>query len=214
MKISKIFAAVAAAAIAVSMVAVNVFAGTVELDSDYPGAWKAGKFIPKSEFEAVGGDVKVVLTVETKEPVMGQHNHLAVPMDSSWNRVTDRLTSDTAIAKNDGFFVFADGQTSIEFVVPADLIAEFDDNGLGFQVSDVIIKSAELSEGTPQSAIRRVEDAESEGIMAGQSYEEVKGAAASDGDTTSTGTGNVPAAAMLAVMAVAGTAVVASRKRK
>ena len=40
------------------------------------------------------------------------------------------------------------------------------------------------------------------------------GAAASDGDTTSTGTGNVPAAAMVAVMAVAGTAVVASRKRK
>ena len=219
MKIKKILAAVAAAAMTLSLAAVNAFAA-VELDSEYPGAWGASKGIPKSEFDAIGGDVKVVLTVETKEPLIGTHNHLAKPFNVaiSWDAITDRLTSDTAIAKGDGFFVFADGQTSLEFVVPADLIAEFGDDGLMFQVCDVIIKSAELSAASPEGDVKRITEDQSEGIMAGQSYEEVTGAAApapaADSTTTSATTGNVPAAAMAAVMAVAGVAVVASRKRK
>ena len=99
MKIKKIVAAIAAAAMAVSMVAVNAFAATVTLDSEYPGGWAASKGIPKSEFEAIGGDVKVVLTVEVKEPLVGEHNHLAKPMNMcvNWDAITDGLTSDTAI---------------------------------------------------------------------------------------------------------------------
>lgn len=271
MKIKKIIAAVAAAAVAVSMTAFNAFAATVTLDSEYPGAWGASKGIPKAEFEAIGGDVKVVLTVETKEPLVGTHNHLAKPMNMcvSWDAITSGLTSDTAIAKGDGFFVFADGQTTLEFVVPESVWSEFkgyvdaDGNedesaGLYFQVSDVIIKSAELSAGSAQGAIKTVDEAQSADIMEGKSYEEVTGGAApaddgaadeadaadeavaddtdeadadeaapaetqaaettaapaADNTTTSTATGNVPAAVMVSVMAVAGAAVIASRKRK
>ncbi len=266
MKIKKIIAAVAAAAVAVSMTAFNAFAANVTLDSEYPGAWGASKGIPKAEFEAIGGDVKVVLTVETKEPLVGTHNHLAKPMNMcvSWDAITSSLTSDTAIAKGDGFFVFAEGQTTLEFVVPESVWSEFkgyvdattgeedESAGLYFQVSDVIIKSAELSAGSAQGAIRTVDEAQSAEIMNGKSYEEVTGGAAAeteaaaaeteaadeaapaeteaaaeapaaaettaapaaDTTTTSTATGNVPAAVMISVMAVAGAAVIASRKRK
>lgn len=263
MKFRKVLAAVAAAAVAVSMTAINAFAATVTLDSEYPGAWGASKTIPKSEFAAVGGDVKVVLTVETKDPLIGNHNHLAKPMNIcvSWDQITDTLTSDTAIAKGDGFFVFAEGQTTLEFVVPESVWQSFkgyddaDGNedestaGLAFQVCDVIIKSAELSAGSPQGDIRRVDEAQSSDIMDGMSYEEATGAAApADNDTasaeadeasdaeeapaattdaattdaapapavttTSASTGNVPAAVMVSVMAVAGAAALAAKKRK
>lgn len=218
MKLRKIAAVVAAAAVAVSMTVFNAFAATVALDSEYPGAWAASKSIPKSEFDAIGGDVKVVLTVEVKDPLVGDHNHLAKPMnvDVSWDAITDKLQSDTAIAKEDGFFVFAEGQTSLEFVVPADVYAEFLDNGLAFQVSDVIIKSADLSAAdAAQGAVKRVSEDQSGDIMSGKSYEEVTGGApaADTGATTSASTGNVPAMAMIAVMAVAGTAAVISKRK-
>ena len=195
MKLKKIVAAIAAAAMAVSMTAISAFAATVELDTEYPGAWGASKTIPKSEFAAVGGDVKVVLTVETKKPPIGAPNYLAKPMNMcvSWDQITDSLLSDTAIAKNDGFFVFAEGQTSLEFVVPESVWSEFkgyvdaatgEEDGsacLAFQTKDVIIKSAELSaaDGT-QGAIRRVDEEQSAYIMEGKSYEEATGGAAKE----------------------------------
>ena len=240
MKIKKIVAAIAAAAMAVSMVAVNAFAATVQLDSEYPGGWAASKGIPKSEFEAIGGDVKVVLTVETKDPLVGQHNHLAKPMNMcvSWDAITDGLTSDTAIRKGDGFIVFAEGQTSVEFVVPESVWSEFkgygwdtgeeDEStaGLYFQCNDVIIKSAELSAGSPEADFMVVSEEESAQVMDGELTRDAAPAAAetpaaSDdtpaadtAPTTSATTGNVPAAVMVSVMAVAGAAAVATKKRK
>ena len=244
MKLKKVIAAIAAAAMAVSMVAVNAFAATVTLDSEYPGGWGASKTIPKSEFEAIGGDVKVVLTVETKEPLIGEHNHLAKPMNIcvSWDAITDGLTSDTAIRKSDGFIVIADGQTSVEFVVPESVWSEFkgyDDEdadgnaGLAFQVNDVIIKSAELSAGTTQGDFMVVAEEDAKQVMDGAITREASAAPAATNDdvattdaaatndapaadstTTSTATGNVPAVVMLSVMAVAGAAAVATKKRK
>ncbi|MBP0964123.1 MAG: hypothetical protein J5999_02405 [Oscillospiraceae bacterium] len=192
MKLKKIFAAVVAAAASATMMAVSAFAATVQMNADYAGDWGASAPIPKAEFEAIGGDVKVVLTVETKKPPIGAPNYLAKPMNMcvSWDAITDSLLSDTAIAKNDGFFVFAEGQTSLEFVVPESVWSEFkgyvdaatgEEDGsacLAFQTKDVIIKSAELSaaDGT-QGAIRRVDEEQSAYIMEGKSYEEATGAA-------------------------------------
>lgn len=265
MKFRKVLAAVAAAAVAVSMTAINAFAA-VTLDSEYPGGWAASKGIPKSEFEAIGGDVKVVLTVEMKEPLVGTHNHLAKPMNMcvSWDAVTDGLTSDTAVRKSDGFFVFADGQTSLEFVVPESVWSEFkgyvdaegnedESAGLYFQVNDVIIKSAELSAGAPQGAMKVVDEAQATDIMDGKfldsapaDYAPADDASEAPADdsvsaddaaeapadeapaadaatdapaadtavTTPAATGNVSAAVMISVMAVAGAAAVVAKKRK
>ena len=192
MKLKKIFAAVIAAAASATMMAVSAFAATVQMDAAYAGDWGASAPIPKAEFEAIGGDVKVVLTVETKKPLVGAANHLAKPMNMcvSWDQITDTLTSDTAIAKNDGFFVFAETQTSLEFVVPESVWSSFkgyvdaetgEEDGsacLAFQVKDVIIKSAELSAADgPEGEIRRVDEEQSAYIMEGKSYEEATGAA-------------------------------------
>ena len=239
MKIKKIVAAIAAAAMAVSMVAVNAFAATVTLDSEYPGGWAASKGIPKSEFEAIGGDVKVVLTVEVKEPLVGEHNHLAKPMNMcvNWDAITDGLTSDTAIRKGDGFIVIPEGKSTLEFVVPESVWSEFkgygwdtgeeDESvaGLYFQLNDCYFTSAELSAGSPQAEMMVVAEDDAKAVMEGTITRDAAPAAAETpaandapaadtAPTTSATTGNVPAAVMVSVMAVAGAAAVATKKRK
>ena len=240
MKIKKIVAAIAAAAMAVSMVAVNAFAATVTLDSEYPGGWGASKGIPKSEFEAIGGDVKVVLTVEVKEPLVGEHNHLAKPMNMcvNWDAITDGLTSDTAIRKGDGFIIIPEGKSTLEFVVPESVWSEFkgygwdtgeeDESvaGLYFQLNDCYFTSAELSAGSPQAEMMVVSEDEAKDVMEGKITRDAAPAAADEAPaadaapaadsapTTSATTGNVPAAVMVSVMAVAGAAAVATKKRK
>lgn len=164
--VKKILCTIAAAAAAVSMMAVNVFAATITLDSEYPGNWKAGKCIPKADLEALGGDVKIVLTVEIKEPLVGEHLHHLRPInhDADWTGFTDQLQSDTAYAKDDdGNFVLSDGQTSVEFIIPADVISTLADGGLGFMVSNVIVKSADITKAdAPQGPIKRLTSEEAE----------------------------------------------------
>ena len=218
--VKKILCSLAAAAVAVSMTAVNVFAATVTLDSEYPGNWKAGKCIPKSELEALGGDVKVVLEVEIKEPIVGEHLHHLRPIDhdTDWVGFTSDLQSDTAFTNDDGNFILADGQTSVEFIIPADVISTLADGGLGFMVCNVIVKSADISKAdAPQSAIRLITSEEAEQVTVGEyaavSDETEAASAETVTVTTSPATGN-NSAAVAAVMVVAGAAAVAAKKRK
>ncbi len=174
MKIKKIVAAIAAAAMAVSMTAVNAFAAVTF--GEYPGDWGATTVIPKSEFAAIGGDVKVVLDVEQKKPLVGEVNALLKPMNIcvSWDQITwTGLTSDTAYAKGDGFICVPQGCTSIEFVVPESVWSTFvdyeggesDQAGLAFQVCHVNIKSAELSAGAPQGAFKEITEDECKALI-------------------------------------------------
>ncbi|MDE5576759.1 MAG: hypothetical protein K2J11_05180 [Oscillospiraceae bacterium] len=226
--IKRILCSIAAAAVAVSMMAVNVFAAAITLDSEYPGNWKAGKCIPKADLEALGGDVKVVLEVEIKEPIVGEHLHHLRPIDhdTDWVGFTDKLQSDTVMAKDDdGNFVLADGQTSLEFIIPADVISTLADGGLGFMVCNVIVKSADISKAdAPQSPIKRITSEEAEKLTVGEysaeaneteaAPAETEAAAESVTVTTSPATGNTSVMAVAAVMAVAGAAAIASKKRK
>ncbi len=227
MKIKKIVAAIAAAAMAVSMVAVNAFAA-VQLDAEYPGGWSLSKGIPQSEFEAIGGDVKVVLDVVVKEPLVGEHNHLARPMGSDWTQL-EGCKGSTIIAKADGFIAIADTQTKLEIVVPEatwkGLKGYAEDNSdaaFCFQVNDVYFTSAELSpaDGTEQDYMI-IEEEDAKKVMEGELTRDAAAAPAADSapaadtaPTTTAATGNVPAAVMVSVMAVAGAAAIASKKRK
>ncbi len=160
MKIQKMLAGFVAAAMAVTTMAVSAFASTVTLDSEYVGSWGAGLCIPKTELEAIGSDVKVTLDIETRNLANTADQFLLAPMDydNSWTRVTDQLTSDTMVAKADGFVVVKEGQTSVEFVIPATTIATLGDSGLGFQVQNVIVKSADLEAGSPEAAYTIIEE--------------------------------------------------------
>ena len=178
MKLKRIIAAMAAAAVAVSTLAVSAFASTVTLNSEYTGGWSQSALIPKSEFEAIGGDVKVVLEVERHDPLVGDGNYLLKAMNAaeSWDEITSQFTSDTAIRKGDGFIVVGKDVTSVEFVVPEatwqsfhgyinDGVEDETSSGLSFQVNDVIIKSAELSAGSAEGEFTVVDEAMSAEIM-------------------------------------------------
>ena len=236
MNFKKIIASVAAAAVAVSTLAVSAFAATVTLNSEYTGGWSQSALIPKSEFEAIGGDVKVVLEVERHDPLVGDGNYLLKAMNAaeSWDEITSQFTSDTAIRKGDGFIVVGKDVTSVEFVVPEatwqsfhgyinDGVEDETSSGLSFQVNDVIIKSAELSAGSPEGEFTVVDEATSADIMkngvpaadtaaADTTTEEAP--AADTAATTATATGNTSAAVIVSVMAVAGAAAIAAKKRK
>ena len=241
MKFKKIIASVAAAAVAVSTLAVSAFAATVTLNSEYTGGWSQSALIPKSEFEAIGGDVKVVLEVERHDPLVGDGNYLLKAMNAaeSWDEITSQFTSDTAIRKGDGFIVVGKDVTSVEFVVPEatwqsfhgyinDGVEDETTSGLSFQVNDVIIKSAELSAGSPEGEFTVVDEATSADIMkngvpaadtaatddaaADTTTEEAP--AADTAATTATATGNTSAVVIVSVMAVAGAAAIAAKKRK
>ncbi len=241
MNFKKIIASVAAAAVAVSTLAVSAFAATVTLNSEYTGGWSQSALIPKSEFEAIGGDVKVVLEVERHDPLVGDGNYLLKPMNAaeSWDAITDQLTSDTAIRKSDGFIVVGKDVTSIEFVVPEatwqsfhgyinDGVEDETSSGLSFQVNDVIIKSAELSAGSAEGEFTVVDEETSADIMkngvpadtaadttADAAADTTEDAPAADtAATTATATGNTSAAVIVAVMAAAGAAAIAAKKRK
>ena len=246
MNFKKIVSAIAAAAVAVSAMAVSAFA--FDMDSEYTGGWSASTTIPKAEFAAIGGDVKVVLTVEQKAPLVGSINSLLKPMNicSSWDAITTSLTTDSAICKGDGFIVVPKDVTTIEFVVPQSVWEGFvpyaeeegdGSAGLAFQVNDVIIRSADLSAGSPEGEFTVVDEAMSATLMveglsalggdapAAEEAPAVEEAPAeeapaaeevapiADTTTTSTATGNTAAATIVAVMAIAGAAAVATKKR-
>lgn len=173
MNFKKLTAALAAAAMAVTMSAVSAFAATVTLDSEYVGAWGAGACIPKTELEAIGGDVKVTLDIETRNLAGTADQFLIAPMDydNSWTRVTDQLTSDTMVAKADGFIAIKEHQTSVEFVITADTIASLGDSGLGFQVQNVIVKSANLEAGSPEAAYTIIDEGDIQAYCFGSEEE-------------------------------------------
>ena len=240
MNFKKIIASVAAAAVAVSTLAVSAFAATVTLNSEYTGGWSQSALIPKSEFEAIGGDVKVVLEVERHDPLVGDGNYLLKAMNAaeSWDEITSQFTSDTAIRKGDGFIVVGKDVTSVEFVVPEatwqsfhgyinDGVEDETSSGLSFQVNDVIIKSAELSAGSPEGEFTVVDEETSADIMkngvpadtaadtTADAADTTEDAPAADtAATTATATGNTSAAVIVAVMAAAGAAAIAAKKRK
>ena len=236
MNFKKIIASVAAAAVAVSTLAVSAFAATVTLNSEYTGGWSQSALIPKSEFEAIGGDVKVVLEVERHDPLVGDGNYLLKAMNAaeSWDEITSQFTSDTAIRKGDGFIVVGKDVTSVEFVVPEatwqsfhgyinDGVEDETSSGLSFQVNDVIIKSAELSAGSPEGEFTVVDEATSADIMkngvpaadtAAADTTTEDAPAADTAATTATATGNTSAAVIVAVMAAAGAAAIVAKKRK
>lgn len=163
MNLKKIVAAFAAAAMAVTTMAVSAFAETVEIDAEYPGSWtSSGKGITKEQLTAVGGDVKIVLTVETRNLANTADQFLVNPIDydNGWiSQTVEHCTSDTITAKTDGWICVRESDTTLEFVYDQDAIAALGDSGLCFSVQNVIVKSADysLAEG-PQGEINFVDD--------------------------------------------------------
>jgi len=124
---------------------------TVTLDNDYAGNWGYSSSIPKEDLLSFDGDVKVVVTYMIHDTGSANQFIIAPTMDDEV-RITNLMTSDTAISKPDGWMACHFDETKIEFVIPADVIAQLsDDGGLFFQVFNVIPRSAVLSPGEAQA---------------------------------------------------------------
>lgn len=244
MSIKKIVAAIAAGAMALTVSAVSAFAATVEIDSENPGQWSSsGAGIKKADLEAVGGDVRIVLTVETQDPYGLADQFLINPIDydNGWASQTDYCTSDTAVAKTDGWICVPQDATTIEFVLSADAIPALGDDGLCFSNCNVLVKSAEYELGEPQAEIVRLSDADGKAYCFGEytvgaaedtvaddaaaddtadADAEVlvettaEEAPASDDVSAPAETGNASSVAIVSVMAIAAAAAVATKKTK
>lgn len=226
MKLNKIIAAFAAAAVAAATMAVSAFAVNIPMDTENGGAWALTKTsIPKADLEAIGGDVKITLNIEIYDPYGLADQFLLNPIDvaDSWISQTDKITSDSITAKNDGWICVNKNATTVEFVMAASDIAALADGGLYFQTQNVTVLSADIEAGSPQGELTRVDDeAGKEYCFADLSASSADAPAAdasadapaSDSATTSSGTGNTASAVIVSVMAVAGAAALASRKRK
>lgn len=158
MNLKKIVAALAAAAMAVTTMAVSAFATNVPMDSEYPGAWGCSAAIPKADLEAIGGDVKVTLNITPKVLVKDQAVLKPITVGDSWIAVETGLTSDTDVRKPDGFIVVKKSATTVTFVMDTNAIASLTDNGLQFQVYNVTINSADLEAGSPVGDFRIIDD--------------------------------------------------------
>ena len=239
MKIKKIVSAVAAAAAAVAMMAVNVFATTVEVDSEYPGSWTStGNGIRKEELLAVGGDVKITLNVEVYNPLGLADQFVINPMDydNGWASVTSSLTGKNIVAKGDGWICVPQDATTLEIVLPAETIEAMGDTGLCFNAANVYVKSAEygLADGKLDELVI-VSDADGKAYCFGNydpfaSAEAAETTETAETDTTDAdaidvaatddaattdapATGNTAVAVIVTVMAAAGAAAVVSKKR-
>ncbi len=159
MKLKKILAGFVAAAMAVTTMAVSAFAATVELDSDYPGAWGASAAISKADLQAVGGDVKVTLNVTPKLLIKDQVVlRPFTALDTGWKEVIEGITSETECRKPDGFIVIKKSATTVTFVIDSNAIESLADAGLQFQVNNVTVNSAVLEAGTPYDGFKSIDD--------------------------------------------------------
>ncbi len=170
MKLKKLLTGFVAAAVAVSTMAISAFAATtVTLDTECKAAWSMAGIIKLDSFQefidmyAENGEypyIKVVLDVEAAN-VADDASYIFKPLVAdSWG-VIKGITSDTATVKPDGFMQVRKDQTQVEFVLPNTFLEEQWNSQLGFQVSNVIIKGAELSAvDGPQGEMKTITDAE------------------------------------------------------
>ncbi len=223
MKMKKILATLLATAVATTMAATSLFAATtIDIDAEYPGDWQMGTKIALADLQAIGGNVKVTLDVEAAGLLPQQYLLRPTAVEEAWVNVIDKadnaITSDTACMKADGFIPVKEAATTVEFVISADAIAATTGD-IGFQVCSVWIKSATLEKVDElQAPITIIEDAivsDPEGYCFGD-FDPVAAPAAAEeapAATENTETGNAPIVGMVAVMALAGVAMVASKKK-
>ncbi len=138
----------------------------------------------KADLQAIGGDVESLLQLLL---VLSDQCVLKpVDYDAGWVAITDSLTSDTEIRKEDGFIYVKQSQTTVSFVIGAAAIETLGDSGIGFQVHNVTVNSAELTAGAPEAAMRVLVDEKGNPknyCMEYNTYEELAGVAAPEETT-------------------------------
>lgn len=131
---------------------------TITLDSEYPGFWGKGTDIPKSELTAFGGDVEITLDISADdydvEPENGTYfyNIKTMDPDNGWAAVHvfeakkdgEQVEPRGYSGSDDSVYDVDKDTKSFSFRIARGDIEALGDSGLGFQVCNVTITSAEL----------------------------------------------------------------------
>lgn len=117
---------------------------SIILDKTYPGWCKTGEFIPKGELMAFNGDVSVTVTLAVFKNDQG-HNDLKIISESLEEvHVTDETEGLPDRGEKEGFYSFKTADRSFSFTIPREEIEKLTDKGLGFEVVNIMVTSAEL----------------------------------------------------------------------
>ena len=117
----------------------------IEFDDEYAGDWQLDGFIPKSELESFNGDVRICVTLDAK--ILGEiddpYYHI-MPKTAFYEEISVSVTNLVLVNKGDLYEFYGEGEKQFEFEISQDEIAKLPDEGLSFQVHNVLLKSAAL----------------------------------------------------------------------
>ena len=208
MKIRKIIAALAAAVVAVSAMAVSAFA--VEINKDMKSHWTESTIIDaetfSSEFADATPDSVFTLTLEVDESLADKKGHeywCVKPMvnDTGWPFI-DNLVGVT-LSEGKDTYVVSPGDTYIKFQIPADVLETLNQTGLAFMGHGV--KLLELTYSNDET----LPAATAEAAPAAGNVD-----AAADSSKGSPDTGIADVAAVAGIAVLAGGAFIVAKKRK
>ncbi len=122
----------------------------IQLDSSYVGDWEYGARIPKEILEGFDGDIKFELEIETIDEGKEGDYHMLVPVgaDDRW----EELESSTFLerAEDGKWILVGKHQKTCTFTISRDVIDSLGENGIEFQIYNLIIKSATLEEAVDE----------------------------------------------------------------
>lgn len=117
----------------------------IEFDDEYAGDWQLDGFIPKSELESFNGDVRICVTLDAK--IFGEiddpYYHI-MPKTAFYEEISVSVTNLVLVNKGDLYEFYGEGEKQFVFEISQDEIAKLPDEGLSFQVHNVLLKSAAL----------------------------------------------------------------------
>lgn len=224
MKLKKVLAAVAATAVALSTMAVSAFAADIWTGSNPLGTDWNGENALKIEgslfADMKGGDtVEISYTTDEDSGCCLK----IVENTNGW----PTLDSPEGMDPEWSTIAVESGSTSYSFVISAEDAARIQNSGMivqgvGVTITKVAVDGAGSAEAEapaePEASAEPDEEATDEAEASAEPEAPAAPAeteaSAAGGESTAPATGNVPAAVMVSVMAAAGVAAVASKKRK
>lgn len=126
---------------------------TFPIDDEYPGFWKTGNLIEKSDLSAFKGDIKFTLELEPIEvnPWQGYTKEIVyaygIRVKDMQGAPVEVSAFNTAV-NDDGFFAFNKGLEEFVFVLPRSSLEAVND-GICFSSDNVMIRSAYAEEYDP-----------------------------------------------------------------
>ncbi len=210
MKMTKILAASAAAAVAVSMFAVSTAA--YDLNKDLKTGWSVSTTVPADEFEDTTTDTVWTLTYTIDDSLAEKdgHNYWCVkPMinDTGWPFIST-LVGPT-LSENKDTYVCAPGTTEIKFTIPAEELEHLQTAGMAFMGHGVTLGSLTYSNDETLPA-----PAETETVAAVEDTTASDVAAATETKTDNPATGVDDLAGLtMAALVSAGVAVLSRKHR-